>query len=71
MFTGMDDPEKLKSIEGVTGVWMEEATEFTQEDFEQLDLRLRGVTAYHKQITLTLNPISEQHWIKQVFSMTQ
>lgn len=67
MFTGMDDPEKLKSIEGVTGIWMEEATEFTQEDFEQLDLRLRGETAYQKQIILTLNPISEQHWIKRVF----
>lgn len=67
LFTGMDDPEKLKSIEGITGVWMEEATEFTQEDFEQLDLRLRGVTKYHKQITLTLNPISDQHWIKKVF----
>ncbi len=67
MFTGMDDPEKLKSIEGVTAIWLEEATEFTQEDFEQLDLRLRGVTKYIKQITLTLNPISEQHWIKKIF----
>jgi phage terminase large subunit len=63
----MDDPEKLKSIEGITGIWMEEATEFTQEDFEQLDLRLRGVTKYPKQIVLTLNPISEQHWIKRIF----
>jgi len=67
LFTGMDDPEKLKSIEGITGIWMEEATEFTQEDFEQLDLRLRGVTKYPKQIVLTLNPISEQHWIKRIF----
>lgn len=67
LFTGMDDPEKLKSIEAITGVWMEEATEFTQEDFEQLDLRLRGITKHHKQIILTLNPISEQHWIKRVF----
>ena len=24
---GLDDPEKLKSIEGVTGVWLEEPTE--------------------------------------------
>lgn len=67
LFTGMDDPEKLKSIEAVTSIWMEEATEFTQEDFEQLDLRLRGQTKYPKQITLTLNPISEQHWIKKIF----
>ncbi len=67
LFTGMDDPEKLKSIEGITGVWMEEATEFSQEDFEQLDLRLRGRTRYIKQIILTLNPISDQHWIKRLF----
>lgn len=67
MFSGLDDVEKLKSIEGVTSIWAEEATELTQEDFEQLDLRLRGVTKYVKQITLTLNPISEQHWIKRTF----
>lgn len=67
IFTGMDDPEKLKSIEAVTSIWMEETTEFTQDDFEQLDLRLRGKTKYPKQITLTFNPISEQHWIKKVF----
>ena len=42
MFSGLDDVEKLKSIEGVTSIWCEEATELTQEDFEQLDLRLRG-----------------------------
>jgi len=67
MFSGLDDVEKLKSIEGVTGIWCEEATELTQEDFEQLDLRLRGKTKYIKQIILTFNPISEQHWIKRVF----
>ena len=67
MFSGLDDVEKLKSIEGVTSIWAEEATELTQEDFEQLDLRLRGNTGSLKQIILTLNPISEQHWIKKVF----
>lgn len=67
MLTGMDDVEKLKSIEGVTSIWCEESTELTQEDFEQLDLRLRGDHGVKKQITLTLNPISEQHWIKKVF----
>lgn len=67
MFSGLDDVEKLKSIEGVTSIWCEEATELTQEDFEQLDLRLRGEHGCLKQITLTLNPISEQHWIKRIF----
>ena len=67
MFSGLDDVEKLKSIEGVTSIWVEEATELSQEDFEQLDLRLRGEFPCVKQITLTFNPISEQHWIKKVF----
>lgn len=67
MFSGLDDAEKLKSIEGVTSIWCEEATELTQEDFEQLDLRLRGEHGCLRQIILTLNPISEQHWIKKIF----
>ena len=67
MFSGLDDVEKLKSIEGVTSVWCEEATELLQEDFEQLDLRLRGEHGCLKQITLTFNPISDQHWIKKIF----
>lgn len=67
MFSGLDDVEKLKSIEGVTSIWCEEATELLQEDFEQLDLRLRGEHNCLKQIILTLNPISETHWIKRIF----
>jgi phage terminase large subunit len=67
MFSGLDDVEKLKSIEGVTSIWVEEATELLQEDFEQLDLRLRGNTGALKQIILTFNPISDQHWIKRIF----
>tara|TARA_R110000851_G_C13061204_1_gene564049 strand:- start:196 stop:1200 length:1005 start_codon:yes stop_codon:yes gene_type:complete len=67
MFSGLDDVEKLKSIEGVTSVWIEEATELNQEDFEQLDLRIRGNTGALKQIILTFNPISDQHWIKKIF----
>lgn len=67
MFSGLDDVEKLKSIEGVTSIWVEEATELLQEDFEQLDLRMRGDHGCLKQIILTLNPISEQHWIKKIF----
>lgn len=67
LFTGLDDVEKLKSIEGITGIWIEEATELTERDFNQLDLRLRGVTKYKKQIILSMNPISILHWIKKRF----
>lgn len=68
LFDGLDDPEKIKSIVGITGEWLEEATEFTREDFMQLDLRLRGETPYYKQIILTLNPDEAKGgWIKEEF----
>lgn len=66
-FTGMDDPEKIKSIAGITGVWCEEVTEFEQGDLDQLDLRLRGNPIEYHQIMLTFNPIDERHWIKTRF----
>lgn len=65
LFKGMDDPEKIKSIAGITRIWIEEASELTQEDFNQLNLRLRGRD--NLQITLTFNPIDEEHWIKKHF----
>jgi len=67
VMSGLDDVEKLKSITGITGVWIEEATEVTEDDFTQLDLRLRGHTSNYKQIILTFNPVSTQSWIKKRF----
>lgn len=67
IFAGLDDVEKLKSIHGVTGMWLEEASEILQEDFQQLDLRLRGETRNYKQIMISFNPISITHWLKAVF----
>lgn len=66
-FLGMDDPEKIKSIDKPTGIWLEEASEFTLDDFTQLDLRLRGKLAHYKQIILSFNPISAVHWLKKRF----
>lgn len=65
-FSGLDDPEKIKSLVA-TSAWIEEATELEQADFEQLDLRLRGMAQYYKQIIITFNPIDETHWIKSKF----
>lgn len=62
---GLDDVEKLKSITGITSIWIEEATEITYADFKQLDLRLRGHTDSYKQIVLTYNPIWDGHWINK------
>lgn len=67
LFKGLDDSEKLKSLTFKTGeltdIWMEEATEAKQSDFNQLNLRLRG-GKQDKQIVLTFNPIYAGHWIK-------
>jgi len=65
LFKGMDDPEKIKSIAGISRVWIEEASELTKDDFMQLNLRLRGRD--NLQMTLTFNPIDEEHWIKKHF----
>lgn len=65
--TGLDDAEKLKSIEGVTSIWVEEATECTEDELDQLDLRMRGMMPNYKQMIITFNPISETHWLKHKF----
>lgn len=64
LFFGLDDVEKLKSIEGITSIWIEEATELDEVDFRQVNLRLRGETENYKQIILSFNPIDEDHWLK-------
>ena len=65
--SGLDDVEKLKSIAGVNRIWVEEASEISEQDFNQLDLRLRGKNTLGYQMTLTFNPISELHWLKKTF----
>lgn len=76
LFRGVNDDkqrEKLKSITfrrgKLTDVWIEEATELTQADFEIIDDRLRGELPEGQfyQIRLTFNPVSAQHWIKAAF----
>ncbi len=67
LFAGLDDAEKLKSIYNITGIWIEEASELLEGDFNQLDIRLRGETRFYKQIMLSFNPISITHWLKKRF----
>ena len=68
IFRGLDNKEKLKSIKDITGLWLEEASDFTLDDFTQLDLRLRGKhIVNYKQIILSFNPISGKHWLKKRF----
>ena len=76
IFRGVNDEkqrEKLKSITfkrgKLTDVWIEEATEITQSDFEIIDDRLRGKLpdGQFYQIRMTFNPVNKNHWIKKKF----
>ncbi len=62
LLKGLDDPEKIKSITGVTDCWIEEATELTAEDFDQLTLRLRERVG-ETQFFLTFNPVSKSKFV--------
>jgi phage terminase large subunit len=70
VFAGLDDVEKLKSITfskgELTTVWIEEASEVLESDFNQLDVRLRG-KGTKKQIVISFNPIDINHWLKKRF----
>lgn len=73
LFRGLDDPLKLTSTTVEKGslcwLWIEEAYELTSEDdFNMLDESIRGDSnGLFKQITITLNPWNERHWIKRRF----
>lgn len=67
LFAGLDDVEKLKSIYRITSIWIEEASELLESDFNQLDIRLRDKSTHYKQIIISFNPISIMHWLKKRF----
>lgn len=76
LFRGLDDPLKITSITVEKGylcwLWLEEAYEITSETaFDMLNESIRGAipeeTGLFKQVTLTLNPWNEHHWIKKRF----
>lgn len=66
LFKGFDDKEKVKSIEGITDIWAEEATELSYDDYSQLALRLRSNKPYN-QFILTFNPVSKANWVYKHF----
>ena len=67
IFKGLDNPEKIKSIKGISDVIMEEASEFTLDDYTQLTLRLRDKKHPNKQIYLMFNPVSKVNWVYNAF----
>ena len=73
IFRGCKDAaalERLKSVTvskgWLTWIWLEEGSEVTSNAFNVLDDRLRGILPEHLyfQVTVSLNPVDENLWVK-------
>jgi phage terminase large subunit len=62
LFMGMDDEQKLLSIQDISDVFIEEAVETNKDILEQLSLRMRGRATNH-QLHLAFNPISKLNFM--------
>ncbi|WP_416730292.1 PBSX family phage terminase large subunit [Fictibacillus sp. JL2B1089] len=61
IFKGMDKPAKLKSINNISLIWLEECSEIKYVGFKELLGRLRHPTLQLHMI-LSTNPIGEDNW---------
>ena len=62
LFKGLDDPEKIKSITNLTDIWCEEANELIDDEFTQLDFRVRA-DEKNLQLFVSFNPVSKVNWV--------
>ena len=69
IFKGMDDPERVKSLNGVSIVWMEECSEIKYAGFMEIQGRIRTPnTSMH--FFLSCNPIGKENWVYNHFFRT-
>ncbi|QHZ46420.1 PBSX family phage terminase large subunit [Bacillus sp. NSP9.1] len=66
IFKGMDNPSKLKSINNISLIWIEECSEVKYEGFKELIGRLRHPFLKLHMI-LTTNPVSKGSWTYRHF----
>lgn len=66
IFKGMDKPSKLKSLNGVSIVWIEECSEVKYEGYKEITGRLRHSTLSN-HIILSTNPVSKANWCYKHF----
>lgn len=66
IFKGMDKPAKLKSINGVSIVWLEECSEIKYDGYKELLGRLRtpGIKLH---FILSCNPVGKENWVYRHF----
>lgn len=66
IFKGMDKPEKVKSINGVSIVWLEECSEIKYEGYKELLGRIRPRDA-SMHFFLSCNPVGKENWVYRHF----
>lgn len=66
IFKGMDNPEKIKSIHGVSIVWLEECSEIRYEAYTELLGRVREPNKTLHFI-LSCNPVGKENWVYNTF----
>lgn len=66
IFKGMDNPDKVKSINDVSVVWIEEASEVKYAGYKELLGRIRTRNKKLNYI-LSFNPVGEENWTYRHF----
>lgn len=66
IFRGLDKVEKLKSINGISIIWLEEASEAKYAGYKELRGRLRH-PSQSLHFILTLNPVDTSNWVYKHF----
>lgn len=66
IFKGMDKPEKIKSINGVSIVWLEECSEIKYAGYKEILGRLRTPNVSIHFI-LSCNPVGKENWVYRHF----
>lgn len=66
IFRGMDKPAKVKSINGVSIVWLEECPEIKYEAYKELLGRIR-TPDISMHFILSCNPVGRENWVYRHF----
>ena len=66
IFKGMDKPEKVKSINDVSIVWLEECSEIKFEGYKELLGRIRTPNV-SMHFILSCNPVNRENWVYRQF----
>lgn len=62
-----EQQKRIKSLNGITAAWYEEAENITYEQFKALQMQLRGGDPKDRKLFLTMNPINQDGFVNKEF----